>query len=274
MADALVEKNEKGLSDYCTKRLFFDTPRIWHFFAKRDVCLSILIPTIASLLVILTLTGLMYSSAFAQQTPETVDQGKALKTPGNISSANNRKDTALNATGTNLPVVQKLSDKRNYMVQIRWGQNPSLLPTNGFDMEIVFLNASEPQATPQTFPQKETNASSDSPLGSTGYTEPSIIQRMVPIDSYDLIIYSDKGQELWKKINEQNIRAGRSYERITFANGYTGGITILINNIKSGGNMGATIGGTLSGSNQSNPGNEKLANDSVKFTARVTNVKP
>jgi hypothetical protein len=139
-------------------------------------------------------------------------------------------------------------------------------------MEIVFLNASESEATPESFPTKETNVTGDSFVGSGGYTDPSIIQRMVPIESYDISVYSDNGEQLWKKAN-QPVQAGRAYERITFENPYTGGITIQINNIKSGGNMGGTIGGPLSGPNETKSSDEKAETDSINFTATVVEEK-
>jgi hypothetical protein len=96
---------------------------------------------------------------------------------------------------------------------------------------------------------------------------------MVPIESYDIIIYSDNGEELWKKAN-QPVQAGRAYERVTFEKPHTGNITIQINNIKSGGSMGGTIAGPLSGSNENKSSDERLATDSVKFTARVIENNP
>jgi hypothetical protein len=69
-------------------------------------------------------------------------------------------------------------------------------------------------------------------MGSTGYTDPSLIERMVPIQSYDIAVYSDDGRELWKKEN-QAVQGGREYERITLEEPYTGNITISIQNIKA-----------------------------------------
>ena len=258
---------------YYTKNLYIDYIRIQHFFAKKDDSLSVLIYGLSLGILLLTLTGSLFSSASAQQTLGTQSEEKALEPPGNISSNNDRNDTVLNTTSTNLPVLQKLSDMGNYIVQIRWGQDPTLLAASGFDMELVFLNASEPEATSQTFPQKETNLTGQSTLGSSFFTDPSIVQRMVPIESYDMTIYSDSGKELWKKA-DQPVHAGRAYERVTFQNPYTGGITIQINNIKSGGSMGGTIGGALSGSNENKTTDGRSSTDSVKFTARVVENNP
>jgi hypothetical protein len=258
---------------YYSKNLYLDYIRIQHFFAKKDDSLSVLIYGLSLGILLLTFTGSLFSSASAQQDRGTQSEEKALEPPGNISSNNERNDTILNTTSTNLPVLQKLSDMGNYIVQIRWGQDPTLLAASGFDMELVFLNASEPEATSQTFPQKETNLTGQSTVGSSFFTDPSIVQRMVPIESYDMTIYSDSGKELWKKA-DQPVHAGRAYERVTFQNPYTGGITIQINNIKSGGSMGGTIGGALSGSNENKTTDGRSSTDSVKFTARVVENNP
>jgi hypothetical protein len=276
MPHEFVDKTRSLSSNaiYHIENSYLEHIRIQHLFSKKNDSQSLLIYSLSSSLLLLTLTGLLFSSAFAQQTPGAQSEEKALEPPGNISSSNNdRNDTVLNATSTDLPILQKLSDKKNYIVQIRWGQEPTLLAASGFDMEIVFLNASEPEATPQTFPQKETNLTGGSTLGSSFFTDPSIIQRMVPIESYDITVYSDDGKELWKKAN-QPVQAGRAFERVTFENPYTGGITIQINNIKSGGSMGGTIGGALSGSNENKSSDETSVTDSVKFTARAIESKP
>ena len=274
MAGKLVHRNLTLSSNTTYPRIhYIDIIKIPHFFAGAYHCQSVfLITTIASTILLLTLTGILFSSAFAQQTPGTQNEEQVLEPPGNISSSIDTKDTVLNKTGTDLPILEKLSDKGNYLIQVRWGQDPSLLAARGFDMEIVFLNASESEATPESFPIKETNVTGDSFVGSGGYTDPSIIQRMVPIESYDISVYSDNGEQLWKKAN-QPVQAGRAYERITFENPYTGGITIQINNIKSAGNMGGTIGGPLSGPNETKSSDEKAETDSINFTATVVEEK-
>jgi hypothetical protein len=56
----------------------------------------------------------------------------------------------------------------------------------------------------------------------------------VHVDSYNIAIYTDHGQELWKKLN-QPVTGGRGLQRVIFTNSdYSGGITIQITNIKSG----------------------------------------
>jgi hypothetical protein len=270
MVDKLVHRNLTQSSRTTYPRThYLDIIKMPQFFTRVYHSQSILLITIVtSTILLLSSTGILFSSAFAIQTPGTQNEEEALETPGNISSNIDTKDTVLNKTGTDLPILEQLSDKGNYLIQIRWGQDPSLLAASGFDMEIVFLNASGPEATPESFPIKETNVTGDSFVGSGGYTDPSIIQRMVPIESYDITVYSDNGEQLWKKAN-QPVQAGRAYERITFENPYKGGITIQLYNIKGEGNMGGTIGGPLSGPNESNPSEDKAETDSINFTATV-----
>lgn len=214
---------------------------------------------------------------YAQDLPSKESEEEQLEPPGNISVPSNQSDIVLNTTKTDIPVLEKISDNGTYRVQIRWGQPPSLLPENGFDMEIVFLNASAPPSTPQTFPTTETNESDASRMGSTGYTDPSLIERMVPIQSYDMTVYSDDGRELWKKEN-QAVQGGRAYERVTLEEPYTGNITISIQNIKGTGGLSGTIAGPLSETSSNltssiegsdNTKDKTQLTDSVKFTARV-----
>ncbi len=271
MVDKLVHRN-LTLSSKTTypRPHYLDIIKMPQFFTRVYHSQSIFLITIvtSTILLLLSSTGILFSSAFALQAPGTQNEEEVLEVPGNISSNIDTKDTVLNQTGTDLPILEQLSDKGNYLIQVRWGQDPSLLAASGFDMEIVFLNASAPEATPESFPIKETNVTGDSFVGSGGFTDPSIVQRMVPIESYDITVYSDNGEQLWKKAN-QPVQAGRAYERITFENPYTGGITIQINNIKAAGNMGGTIGGPLSGPNESNPSQDKAETDSINFTATV-----
>jgi hypothetical protein len=142
-------------------------------------------------------------------------------------------------------ILEKISDKGNYRVQILWNQLTSLggsaipspaVPKQGFEMEIDFLNASAPLPTTKTVPQKQTGIRSETSVGEgvNRIPAPSIIQTTVPIDSYDITIYTDHGQELWKKLN-QPVTGGRGVQRVIFENSnYSGVITIQITNIKSG----------------------------------------
>jgi hypothetical protein len=133
-------------------------------------------------------------------------------------------------------IIEKISDKGNYRVQIMLNRSSLMLPKQGFDMEIDFLNASAPLPTSKTVPQRETGIRSESPLGGSvnQIPTPSILTPTVPVDSYDIAIYTDHGKVLWKKLN-QPVMGGRGLQRVLFPNAdYVGGITIQITNIKSG----------------------------------------
>ena len=137
---------------------------------------SIILFSSVGLLIILALP------VYAQDLQGRENEEKQLEPPGNVSTSSNQEDIVLNTTSTNIPVIEQLSDKGSYKVQLRWGQPPSLLPENGFDMEIVFLNASAPPASPQTFPMTETNETGGTTTkGATGNTKPTMIELMVPI---------------------------------------------------------------------------------------------
>lgn len=236
-----------------------------------------------ALLSLLGLLVIISFPAYAQDSPGRENEEKQVEPPGNVSVSPNQKDIVLNTTAKDIPVIEKLSDKGTYKVQLRWGQPPSLLPENGFDMEIVFLNASAPPASPQTFPTTETNQTGGpTTMGATGYTNPSLIERMVPIQSYDIAIYSDDGRELWKKEN-QAVQGGRAYERVTLEKPYTGNITVSIYNIKGTGGISGTIAGPLSetSGNLTSPSTESVnakdktkSTESVKFSARIMAAKP
>jgi hypothetical protein len=235
------------------------------------------------LLSLLGLLVIISFPAYAQDSPGRENEEKQVEPPGNVSVSSNQKDIVLNTTAKDIPVIEKLSDKGTYKVQLRWGQPPSLLPENGFDMEIVFLNASAPPASPQTFPTTETNQTGGpTTMGATGYTNPSLIERMVPIQSYDIAIYSDDGRELWKKEN-QAVQGGRAYERVTLEKPYTGNITVSIYNIKGTGGISGTIAGPLSetSGNLTSPSTESVnakdktkSTESIKFSARIMAAKP
>jgi hypothetical protein len=176
------------------------------------------------------------------------------------NSTNNSKNTGLiqsaNKSNLTIPVMTKLSNNGIYRVQLKWSnptsiQSPNIPANKGFVMEVLFLNASAPPVNAKTVPQTETNVSGETGR-EVGFTEPSILERLVPIDSYDITIYDNKGHILWSKTHEVP-SAGRGLERVAFSNPYKGDITIQINNIKSA--AAAAKGSTV---------------DSVKFATRVS----
>jgi len=193
--------------------------------------------------------------------------------------SNNTKNSASIETNTNsnstIPVITKISDKGVYMVQLKWSnptllQSPNVPATKGFDMQVLFLNASASQPNAKTVPQKETNVTGDSTINyASGFNQPDILQRLMPIDSYDITIYDNKGHILWSKTNE-TAAAGSGFERVTFSKQYSGDVTIQISNIKNiAGNMGATAAGPIAGKNASQSSLQSTV-DSVKFRTNVS----
>jgi hypothetical protein len=174
------------------------------------------------------------------------------------------KSAAANSSGT---VIEKMSDKAMYKVQLRSNGPFNFLPKNGFDMQILFLNAnaSEPSATSIAREQQQQ-------------------QQPTPVNSFDITIYSNKGKVLWQKTN-QTITAATAFEKVAFTNGggYNGGgggggITIQITNIKpSPIPLGTAMplfsqnssNGTRSILGSTGNNNNKTSTDSVTFTAAV-----
>ncbi len=251
---------------------------------KESTFIHVSLAVLVSLLVL----PLVFGSVLAQVPPPTSIDSNSSSPRGLLGTTHDNKsnnpitnDTELKSSSTNLPILTKVSDNGIYKIQLRWSnplgiQSPNILPKNGFDMEVLFLNATAPEPTNQTIPQKETNIKGETSLqnDATRFSEPSSIQRLVPVDSFDITIYSQDGKVLWNKSN-QPVTAGRAAERITFENGYTGGITILINNIKASTGMVGTTAAPLSNTNSSQSSlarnsDSSLKTDSVKFTAHIT----
>lgn len=249
---------------------------------------STFLPISLAVLVSLLVLPLVFGSVLAQVSPPTSIDSNSSSPSGLLGTTHDNKsnnpitnDTQLKSSSTNLPILTKVSDNGIYKIQLRWSnplgiQSPNILPKNGFDMEVLFLNATAPEPTNQTIPQKETNIKGETSLqnDATRFSEPSSIQRLVPVDSFDITIYSQDGKVLWNKSN-QPVTAGRAAERITFENGYTGGIAILINNIKASTGMVGTTAAPLSNTNSSQSSlarnsDSSLKTDSVKFTARIS----
>jgi hypothetical protein len=147
---------------------------------------------------------------------------------------NPSEEKALSNIGLSSPLIQKISDKGIYNITIKSGQ--SAIPS-GLNFEIVFLNASSPSlsAAPSG---AESNASLDSPTAS-GLTVPSVVERVIPVKSFDIRITSSDGQELFKKANEIP-RGGRILENVDL-NNYTGNITISLDNIIADSNVNDLI---------------------------------
>ena len=193
--------------------------------------------------IILSLSSTL--SSFAQQQQSQLRE--------NITNIPSLKNT----TAANTPVLEKNSDKGIYKVRLLW---PLVVADvqKSLQVEIDFLNASSPVGTNSTVPQRE-NVSTGSGIG-TGGNVPSAMDFPLTVKSYDMIIYTSDGKELWKKTDQPGL-GGRGSQRIVLNNNYTGPVTIVISNIQPG---WVNTGGATTNATASN------LTDSVKFNATIT----
>jgi len=166
------------------------------------------------------------------------------------------------------PIMQKVSDKGTYLVAIKSGQ--SSLPT-GLNIEIVFLNKTSPHLNAPP-PNAESNFSSTETNTSSGLVIPSVIERTIPVKSYDVIINSGDGKEIWKKTN-QVPQGGRGPQTIVLKDYDIGNVSIIIKNIVADpaianilNNQKVNGSQVLAGLDQTN---SKPPVDSVKFETSI-----
>ena len=124
------------------------------------------------------------------------------------------------------PIQQRLSDKGTYLVALKSGQSSI---SSGLNIEIVFLNKTSPYLSAPP-PNAESNLSSTEYNKSSGMVVPSVIERTLPVKSYDIAINSADGQEIWNKKN-QIPQGGRGPQSIILDNYDIGNVTISISNI-------------------------------------------
>lgn len=123
-------------------------------------------------------------------------------------------------------LLEKESDKGNYLIQLKSSYSHDV---HNFPIEIVFLNSTIPTHTAPTVPYLESNNTGDVITGS-GLSVPSILERVVPIQNYDIAIYDGNGKELWKKTS-QVATEGRGTQNVEFVD-FTGGeLTVVIDKI-------------------------------------------
>ncbi|HEX6647694.1 MAG TPA: hypothetical protein VF047_10995, partial [Nitrososphaeraceae archaeon] len=163
---------------------------------------------------------------------------------------------------------EKTSEKGNLLVQLKSSLTHDRY---NFPLEIVFLNSTLPKHTPQSVPNLEANTSGDM-FSSAGLSVPSTLERVVPIQSYDIIIYDANGNELWKKTSQSGTE-GRGTHNVEFGD-YNGKLTIVIDKIipsQSSNNLLSTDlpSRIENAGNMSNVEQSALI-DSVNFTSSLT----
>jgi hypothetical protein len=165
------------------------------------------------------------------------------------------------------PILQRISDKGTYLVAIKSGQSPI---STGLNIEIVFLNKTSPYlSTPP--PNSESNLSSTEYNKSSGMVIPSVVERTLPVKSYDITINSSDGKEIWKKIN-QTPQGGRGPQSIVLDKYDVGNVTISISNIVPDPSIVDTLNQKVNSTNQFaalNQTTSKPTTDSVKFETSI-----
>jgi hypothetical protein len=165
-------------------------------------------------------------------------------------------------------VSEKTSEKGNLLIQLKSSLTSD--PSN-FPLEIVFLNSTLPKQTPQTVPSLESNDSGET-LSSTGLSVPSTLERVVPIQSFDIIIYDANGTEVWKKTAQVGTE-GRANLNVDFGD-YNGKLTIVIDKILQSKSSNNILNTDLPSriENTDNMSNEEQSSrmDSVNFTSSLT----
>jgi hypothetical protein len=165
------------------------------------------------------------------------------------------------------PILQKISDKGTYLIAIKSGQSPI---STGLNLEIVFLNKTSPYLNAPP-PNAESNLSSTEYNKSSGLVIPSVIERTLPVKSYDILLSSSDGKEIWKKAN-QVPQGGRGPQTITLDNYDLKNITITISNIVADPTIVDILNQNSNNTNEFaalNQTESKLPTDSVKFQTSI-----
>ena len=195
---------------------------------------------VTALAFIITASLLPYS-VFAQQ-----DDSQQANTTGTDTlygqSPIPTEDTSseLNITSTDAPVLQQVSEKGIYLVDLKW----PLTYTDAEDslqVELVFNNASAPPPTSDTIPQREDNFTFSGPEDTR--TVPAVLGgEPMHVESYDMAIFTPDGRKLWEQLDQPG-QGGRGTQRIELDSNYTGPVTVRISDIKPGSNIGQTASG-------------------------------
>lgn len=165
------------------------------------------------------------------------------------------------------PIQQRISDKGTYLVAIKSGQSPI---STGLNIEIVFLNKTSPYLSAPP-PNSESNLSSTEYNKTSGMVIPSVVERTLPVKSYDIVINSGDGKEIWKKV-DQVPQGGRGPQSIVLDNYDIGNVTISITNIEPDSTIVDSLNRNSNNSNQFaalNQTESEFQTDSVKFQTAI-----
>ena len=165
------------------------------------------------------------------------------------------------------PIQQRISDKGTYLVAIKSGQSPI---STGLNIEIVFLNKTSPYLSAPP-PNSESNLSSTEYNKTSGMVIPSVVERTLPVKSYDIVINSGDGKEIWKKV-DQVPQGGRGPQSIVLDNYDIGNVTISITNIEPDSTIVDSLNQNSNNSNQFaalNQTESEFQTNSVKFQTTI-----
>lgn len=192
-------------------------------------------------LVFIITAGLLPSSVFAQQ--DDSQQSNATGTDtlfGQSPVPTDDTSTELNVTSTDAPVLQQVSEKGIYLVELKWPLTYTDAE-NSLQVELVFNNASAPPPTSDTIPQTEDNFT-DSGVEDTR-TVPEILGgEPMHVESYDMAIFTPDGRKLWEQLDQPG-QGGRGTQRIELDSNYTGPVTVHVSDIRPGATTGEAAGG-------------------------------
>ena len=160
----------------------------------------------------------------------------------------------LNITSTDAPVLQQVSEKGIYLVELKW---PLVVADaeDALQVEIVFNNASAPLPTSNTIPQRESNVTGSGDVERALTIPGAIGGEPMPVESYDMAIYTPDGRKLWEQLDQPG-QGGRGTQRIDLDSNYTGPVTIDISDIRPG-----------EGGNETSTATDMA--DSVKFSVTI-----
>ena len=165
------------------------------------------------------------------------------------------------------PIQQRISDKGTYLVAIKSGQSPI---STGLNIEIVFMNKTSPYLSAPP-PNSESNLSSTEYNKTSGMVIPSVVERTLPVKSYDIVINSGDGKEIWKKV-DQVPQGGRGPQSIVLDNYDIGNVTISITNIEPDSTIVDSLNQNSNNTNQFaalNQTESEFQTDSVKFQTAI-----
>ena len=104
--------------------------------------------------VMASLLSLSYAIVFTQSNNN--NYAFALSNNNTNSSKNTGLVQSSNNSNSIIPIMTKISNNGTYLVQLKWSnptslQSPNIPANKGFDMEVLFLNASAPLPNAKTF---------------------------------------------------------------------------------------------------------------------------